>query len=272
MNSHEDALAKNDPLPFSPGLRQEERLDLITELVLGSGTLRIDDLAEALSVSSMTVHRDLDVLDKKGLVRKSRGVATAVSSSLFEASTEYRIRQSQKAKNALALAALALVEPGQSVMLDDSTTGLLLARLLPQKMPLTVITNFQRVADLLVGHSGIEIVLTGGKYYPWCEAYMGSLALDAIHSLRADIVFMSCPAVINGTCYHQHHDAVLLKQAMLSSAEKKVLYLDNTKFHMRALYAHSQLSDFDIVIVDSDTDPQYIAQIEDSGAKLIIAQ
>jgi DeoR/GlpR family transcriptional regulator of sugar metabolism len=254
-----------------PGLRQEKRLDAIAELVLASGTLRIDELSEVFSVSSMTIHRDLDLLDQRGILRKTRGAATAVASSLFEASTEYRIRQSKQAKKSLALAALALIEPGQSVMMDDSTTGLHLARLLPEKLPLTVITNFQRVADLLIDNPGIQTIMTGGQFYRWCDAYMGTIALNAVHSLRADIVFMSSPAVTNGVCYHQHHDTVLLKQAMIESAEHKVLYLDHTKFKMRALHAHLKISDFDTVIVDSETAPENISQIEDTGVRLIVA-
>jgi DeoR/GlpR family transcriptional regulator of sugar metabolism len=254
-----------------PGLRQEKRLDAIAELVLASGTLRIDELSEVFSVSSMTIHRDLDLLDQRGILRKTRGAATAVASSLFEASTEYRIRQSKQAKKSLALAALALIEPGQSVMMDDSTTGLHLARLLPEKLPLTVITNFQRVADLLIDNPGIQTIMTGGQFYRWCDAYMGTIALNAVHSLRADIVFMSSPAVTKGVCYHQHHDTVLLKQAMIESAEHKVLYLDHTKFKMRALHAHLKISDFDTVIVDSETAPENILQIEDTGVRLIVA-
>lgn len=258
-------------IPSRPGLRQEKRLDAIAELVLASGTLRIDELSEVFSVSSMTIHRDLDLLDQRGILRKTRGAATAVASSLFEASTEYRIRQSKQAKKSLALSALALIEPGQSVMMDDSTTGLHLARLLPEKLPLTVITNFQRVADLLIDNPGIQTIMTGGQFYRWCDAYMGTIALNAVHSLRADIVFMSSPAVTNGVCYHQHHDAVLLKQAMIESAEHKVLYLDHTKFKMRALHAHLKISDFDTVIVDSETAPENISQIEDTGVRLIVA-
>jgi DeoR/GlpR family transcriptional regulator of sugar metabolism len=258
-------------IPSRPGLRQEKRLDAIAELVLASGTLRIDELSEVFSVSSMTIHRDLDLLDQRGILRKTRGAATAVASSLFEASTEYRIRQSKQAKKSLALAALALIEPGQSVMMDDSTTGLHLARLLPEKLPLTVITNFQRVADLLIDNPGIQTIMTGGQFYRWCDAYMGTIALNAVHSLRADIVFMSSPAVTNGVCYHQHHDAVLLKQAMIESAEHKVLYLDHTKFKMRGLHAHLKISDFDTVIVDSETAPENISQIEDTGVRLIVA-
>lgn len=262
---------KDDLLTPRPGLRQNDRLDAITELVLNSGTIRIDDLAEVFAVSSMTIHRDLDVLDQKGILRKTRGAATAVASSLFEASPEYRVRQSRSEKRAVAEAAFNLIEPGQAVMLDDSTTGIHLAELLPEKQPLTVITNFQRVVDLLVDHPGIQTIATGGQYYKWCEAFMGTLALNSLKTLRADIVFMSSPAVTAGVCYHQHHDAVLVKQAMVEAAERKVLYVDHTKFTMRALHAHLKVSDFDTVIVDSKTSPEYVTAIQESGVELIIA-
>lgn len=265
------SVARDALLTPRPGLRQTDRLDAITELVLNAGTIRIDDLAEVFQVSSMTIHRDLDALDFKGILRKTRGAATAVASSLFEASPEYRIRQARESKRAVAKAAFGLIEPGQAVMLDDSTTGIHLAQMLPEKQPLTVITNFQRVVDLLVEHSGIQTIVTGGQYYKWCEAYMGTIALNALHTLRADIVFMSSPAVTNGVCYHQHHDAVLIKQAMVEAAEHKVLYLDHTKFSMRALHAHLRVSDFDTVIVDDKTSENHLDQIRETGAHLIIA-
>lgn len=272
MNTNGRSSATEDALLAPrPGLKQDDRLHAITELVLNAGTIRIDDLAEVFQVSSMTIHRDLDFLDQKGILRKTRGAATAVASSLFEASPEYRIRQSRESKDAVARAAFALIEPGQAVMLDDSTTGLHLAQMLPEKQPLTVITNFQRVVDLLIDHPGIQTIVTGGQYYKWCEAYMGTISLNALHTLRADIVFMSSPAVTHGTCYHQHHDAVLIKQAMIDAAEKKVLYLDHSKFTMRALHAHLKVGDFDTVIVDDKTDQKYIDEIRETGVELIIA-
>ena len=253
------------------GLRQGDRLEAITELVLNSGSMRIEDLAEMFGVSAMTIHRDLDQLDQKGVLRKSRGAATAVASSLFESSTEYRIRQGKAAKKAVARAAFDLVEPGQAVILDDSTTGIFLAELLPEKQPLTVITNFQRVAQLLTDNPGIALLVAGGQYYKWCEAYMGTVALNAIRSLRADIVFLSSPAVTEGVCYHQHHDAALVKEAMFSSAQRRVLYLDHTKFSMRALHAHKRVEDFDTVIVDSGTPDNVLDELTNMNVELIIA-
>lgn len=251
-------------------LRQVDRLDAIADFVLSTGTARIEDLAEMFAVSSMTIHRDLDALDQKGILRKTRGVATAVASSLFEASPEYRVRQSRLEKKAVAEAAFELIEPGQAILLDDSTTGMHLAELLPQKLPLTVITNFHRVVDLLIEHSGIQTIVTGGQYDRSSEAFMGTLTLDALETLRADVVFMSSPAVTDGMCFHQHHQAVLIKRAMVQAAAHKVLYLDHTKFSMTALHASTPISDFDTVIVDSLTSPEHIEEVRKMQVELIV--
>jgi len=254
------------------GLKQNQRLDVITELVLASGSMRIDELTEMFGVSTMTIHRDLDILDAKGLLRKSRGVVTAVATSLFEASTEYRARQGRADQDAVSRAALELVEPGQAVILDDSTTGLLLAGLMLQRQPLTIITNFQRVIDKLVGHPGIALIATGGQYYQWCEAYMGTVALAGLSTLKADIAFLSSPAITDGICYHQHHDAVQVKRAMFDAARRRILYFDHSKLNKRALHAHHKVSEFDAVIVDSRIDPNDLARLQDTGVEIIVAQ
>ncbi|EID78006.1 DeoR family transcriptional regulator [Rhodococcus opacus RKJ300 = JCM 13270] len=256
----------------SENLNQSDRHDAITELVLRSGSMRIEELADRFGVSVMTIHRDLDTLAAKGILRKSRGSVTAVATSLVEASIEYRTRQHQPEKQAIAHAAFELVEPGQAVILDDSTTGLALADLLPQRRPLTVITNSQRVLTTLNDQEGIALISTGGQYYQWCDAYMGAVTISALQALRADVFFMSTPAIIGDVCFHQHHETVQVKRAMFEAAQKRVLYADHTKFDQRALHAMAPLSDFDTVIVDAATDQEHIDRLRDAGNDVVVAK
>ena len=256
--------------PQSP-LNQVQRLDAIVELVVNVGSMRIEDLAERFGVSTMTIHRDLDMLDARGIVRKSRGLVTAVASSLFEANPEYRQRQQIEEKEAIAREAFRLVEPGQAIILDDSTTGVNLAKLLPQRQPLTVITNFQRTIDALVKHPGIALISLGGQHYQWSNAFMGSLTVNAIQSLRADALFMSTPSIIDDVCFHQHHDATLIKRAMFDAAEKRYLLVDYSKFEKRALHGNIALSEFNAIIVDSKTADSHIERLRGKGIVVIIA-
>jgi DeoR/GlpR family transcriptional regulator of sugar metabolism len=252
-------------------LRPGERHDAITEMVLSAGSMRIDDLAEEFGVSMMTVHRDLDTLEARGVLRKSRGSVTALASSLFESSPEYRAREHRDDKEEIATAAFDLVEPGQALILDDSTTGIHLAKLLPLRQPLTVITNFRRVLDELLGHPGLALISLGGQHYQWCDAYMGALTHQALQSLRADVLFMSTPAITDDICFHQHHDAAMVKKAMFESAAKRVLMVDHSKFTKRALHAHMRLVDFDVVIVDARTEQEDIDRLRDKGINVLVA-
>lgn len=267
------ASARFDPdhLPLQHNLRQVERHDAIIELVLSAGSMRIEDLVEVFGVSTMTLHRDLDALEARGFLRKSRGVATAVATSLVESNPDYRDRQHQAEKQMVAQAAYVLVEPGQAVILDDSTTGLRLAEMLPQRQPLTVITNFQRVMTAMVGHPGIALIGLGGQHYQWCDAYMGSLTINALRSLRADVVFMSTPAITDDICFHQHHDGALLKRAMFETAARRYLCVDHSKFTERALHANIALTEFDAVIVDPGISRDDLTRLNEKGVKVIVA-
>jgi DeoR/GlpR family transcriptional regulator of sugar metabolism len=242
-------------------LRQEQRLDGITELVLASGTVKIEDLVEQFQVSGMTIHRDLDLLDSRGILRKSRGYATAIASSLFEANPEYRQRQNIFEKEMLAQTAFKLVEPGQSLILDDSTTVIHLAKLLVQKQPLTVITNFQKTVDVLKNAPGISVVSLGGHYYQWSDAYMGAMTVNSLRSIRADMLFMSTPSIIDEICFHQHHEAALVKQAMFESAGKRYLLADHSKFEQRAVHSTIKLENFDGVILDSLVSAKHVEHL-----------
>lgn len=249
----------------------KERRDAIIEKVIAAGSVRIEDLPDAFGVSLMTVHRDLDTLAAQGLIRKTRGVATALASTLSESSTEFRTRQNVADKQAVAAAALAMIEPGQSVILDDSTTGLYLAAHLSERQPLTVITNFQSALDELLNHPGLNVIALGGQYYPWCRAYMGAVTLNALRNIRADLFIMSTSAVTDGICFHQHHDTVLVKRAMFESARTRIAYLDHSKFDRRALHALCPLSEFDTVIVDSGTSEDHIRSLRLDGANVVVA-
>ena len=255
-----------------PPAGPNERRAAILEMVMAAGSVKIEDLPDAFGVSLMTVHRDLDTLATQGLIRKTRGVATAMPSTLSEASTEYRARQNVADKYAVANAALQMIEPGQSVILDDSTTGLHLVSQLANRQPLTVITNFQSALDQLLNQPGLNVIALGGQYYPWCRAYMGSLTLDALRSIRADVFIMSTSAVTDGICFHQHHDTVLVKRAMFESARTRIAYLDHSKFERRALHALGPLSDFDTVIVDSRTSEDHIRSLRLDGVNVVVAQ
>ncbi|GAB3684379.1 DeoR/GlpR family DNA-binding transcription regulator [Saccharopolyspora tripterygii] len=249
-----------------PSGKQQDRRRKITELVMAEGTLRIDDLVATIGASAMTVYRDLADLESQGLVHRNRGNVSAASSLLYEAASEYRLQQNQVEKEELARAAAELIEPGQALVLDDSTTGVHLARLLPERAPLTVVTNHRGVFDELSAAPGISLICIGGDYLPWADAFVGGMALDSLRNLRVDLAIMSVSAVTDGICCYPQQEMVQIKKAMLAAAQRTVLYVDHTKFRRRALHAVAPVEDFDIVIVDSQTPSSQIEVLRERGA------
>jgi DeoR/GlpR family transcriptional regulator of sugar metabolism len=245
------------------GLDRDSRQQRISELVLEHGALSIKALTAAFGVSQMTVHRDLDELEARGILRKVRGGATAQPSSLFESSVDYRMASQLTAKRAIAREALRHVQPGDSVILDDSTTSFRLAELLPQRAPLTVITNFLPAIGHLHDRRGISLIGLGGRFSPPYGAFLGPLTETSIRSLRASVLFASTSALTQGVLYHQDQEIASSKRALLDAAARRILLVDHSKLDKEALHRVVPASDFDLVIVDEAIRPEALAALRE---------
>lgn len=251
--------------------RQLARRQLIVEAVMAEGAIRIEDITDRFSISLMTAHRDIDELVERGLLRKSRGVVSATPTSLIESSDVYRSTRQLEEKCALAEVAAGYIEPGQAIFFDDSTTVLQMARYLPSKAPLTVITNSLTVMSELKEMRDITLMGLGGQFYNWCNAFMGQMTRKEIGNLQADMFFVSMSAIIDDRVYHQSAEMVETKRAMFDSSEKRILLIDHTKFERRALHSFAHLSEFDVVIVNQGTPLPIIQRMKDKGINVVIA-
>ncbi len=239
--------------------------------MLEHGSANVKDLAGLFGVSLITIHRDLDELERQGVVRKLRGYVTAQPSSLFDSNVRYRLRVAMAEKEGIASFALTQVEPGQSVMLDESTTALMLAKLLPNKAPLTVITNFVMILNELSEVRGIDLVSLGGKYLPFLAAFGGEVCQASLAAVHADILFMSTSAVSDCVALHQDERTMRGKRAMMSSANRRVLLVDHTKFGKVAFHKLASLGDFDLVVVDSGIDEAHLDKLRECSVPVQVA-
>jgi DeoR/GlpR family transcriptional regulator of sugar metabolism len=253
-------------------LRPPERRRILLDYVLRAGSAQVDELAARFGVSRMTVHRDLDTLAAQGIVRRVHGGVTVRSSNLVESNFLYRSRLAEREKQALAHAAAELVEPGQAIIIDDSTTTSRLTSFIPARKPLTVITNSLIVVDQLKGAYGIETICLGGHYNQRFNAFYGYVCEQAVASLRANTLFMSTSTVFNGVAYHQQEDVVKTKRALMGVADKRVLLVDSSKFGITALIRLADLTEFDVVLTDSGIAPTEAEMLRQNGVKLRIVQ
>ncbi|HEX2130725.1 MAG TPA: DeoR/GlpR family DNA-binding transcription regulator [Actinophytocola sp.] len=252
------------------GAIRAQRRHRVRERVAGAGFLRADALAEEFGVSLMTIHRDLDALQSEGWLRKVRGGATSVPSAVFHGDVAQRMAAMTECKRALASAALELVAPGETVMVDESTTCLHLAQRLADRAPLTVVTHFQPVIAMLAGVPGITLIGLGGEYFPAYDAFLGLYTAEGVAKVRADTMFLSTTAISQGRCYHQSQATIQVKRAMMSAASRRILLVDHTKFVRQGLYALAPLTDFDLVLADDGLPVAEQRRIRDAGVTLTV--
>ncbi len=256
-----------------PGsLKTSERRRMLLEQVLRTGSGQVDDLVAQFRVSRMTVHRDLDLLASQGIVRRVHGGVTVRSSNLVESNYLYRSRLAEREKQAIAFAAAELIEPGQAIIIDDSTTAGRLTAFVAARQPLTVITNSLTVVEQLREAHGVETICLGGRFSPRFNAFFGFVCEQAINSLRANTLFMSTSTVFSGVAYHQQEDVVKTKRALMGVADKRVLLVDSSKFGVTALIRLAALSDFDIVLTDGGVAPAEAEALRQNGVGLRVVE
>ncbi|MCG5212293.1 DeoR/GlpR family DNA-binding transcription regulator [Streptosporangium sp. KLBMP 9127] len=247
------------------------RRQAMAEHVMRQGSASVAELAETFAVSVMTIHRDLDELERQGMVRKFRGGATAQASSVFESNIVYRLTANTEEKEAVARHVVKLIEPGNSIMLDDSTTALAIARQLGTVTPLTVVTNFLAAIKLLTTVPGVRLMALGGEYHPTHDSFLGVACVDAIEAMSTDVVIVSTSAVSDRYAFHQEQEIVLVKRAMLGSATRRILVIDHSKLDRVALHRVAPLEMFDLIVVDSGAPAAAVERLRERHLNVEVA-
>ncbi|MBL8582139.1 MAG: DeoR/GlpR transcriptional regulator [Rhizobiaceae bacterium] len=248
--------------------KADQRRAEIIRLLMESPSVQIKDLATRLDVSLMTIHRDLNDLQNQGLVRRLRGSVSAEKSMLFESSYLYRARQHVGEKRRLARAAVAHIEPGNAIVWDDSSTTFHVTEFIEQVAPVTIITNALPVLERLRETPEIDLIALGGKYHRAYNGFFGLACERAIRSYRVDVALLSTTTIQGLSMFTQDEQVLRAKQAMIEIARKRILLVDESKFHFSALNHVADLSVFDVVLISGTVDPSIIKLMRDGGVKL----
>ncbi len=241
-------------------------------LISEAGFMRVDDLAREFGISIMTVHRDLDTLTERGFLHKVRGGATSAPTVTFHGDLQHRMQAEAAAKRVMAAEVVASeIRPGQVIALDDSTTALAVARLLPERAPLTVVTHFLPVIRALAGQPDIELIGLGGRYIAAYDSFLGQATAVAAADLSTDLLIMSTTAVTEGTCFIQSQDTVITRRALIAAASRTVALIDHTKFGRRALHRLVDLQAIDRVVVDGATSDNVVADLLRRGVTVDVS-
>lgn len=247
-----------------------DRLDVTLRLVRGAGRASLAELADRLGVSVMTVRRDLDTLQTRGLVKRVRGGAVAVSQPDDDTSFAARQRWQADTKDRLGQATAALVEPGSTVLLDAGTTTVHVARHLVARAPLTVAVLSLHAAGRLADQPGIRLLVIGGESRPGERSLAGPLATRGLCELTFELFVMSIGGVHATAGFSEFHlEDAAVKQAALGQAHRTMVVADATKLGVRAFARVADLGAADVLVTDASAqDPRITPAAADTLAAL----
>ena len=228
----------------------ERKNEILSRLMI-DGKVVVSDLSARFGVTEETIRRDLDRLDKEGLVSKTYGGAVAKQNPTLDLPYNVREGVNVRQKQVIAEKIVPLIRDGERILLDSSSTALYVVRKLKEKKNLTIITNSVKILIELADRSDWTVLSTGGVLKQNALSLGGSSAEKMIHSYHVDTAICSCKGLDMqlGIMDSNEQDS-LIKQAMLDSAERRIVALDAEKFDKKSFVKVCGIRDIDLLVTD----------------------
>jgi DeoR/GlpR family transcriptional regulator of sugar metabolism len=233
-------------------------------------SVQVAELAETFSVSEVTVRSDLTTLAKQGLVARVRGGVRPLQQGQSEVGFDLRLRLEVEHKRAIARAAAAMVDEGEAVALDASTTAYYLALELRKKRELVVVTNGLLVATALADAPGISVLVTGGMLRLSAMSLVGDLGTDVLRTTRINKGFLGARGLsLERGLMDLNPDEVRIKQEMADACEQVYGIFDGTKWHRSALLAFVSVEELGGIITDSSAPAGEVEAWRAAGVEVV---
>lgn len=246
------------------------RLAQIQQMLEGADAVTIGELTSRLGVSEATVRRDLDALQRSGLVQRTHG--GAVSTQVHELPYPARSARQVMEKKAIARAAASLVSVGDTLFIGGGSTTLRLAELLVDA-DVTVVTNSLPVATELSRSRRGQVIVVGGTVRTPELSLVGPRAVDGIRAYRASIAFLGVPALDVEHGFTADGDVeAATDSAFIDMAQRTVVLADHTKLGRVSTRQVVPLDVLDTVVTDTGAPTSVIADLRSSGTRVVVAE
>ncbi len=233
------------------GMLAIERRNIILSNLQKEGRVVVADLSKEFKVTEETIRRDLEKLEKEGFAKKTYG--GAIINDSVNVDLPYTVRKKANVTNKQDIAELIdnIVEDGDHIMLDASSTAVYIAKSLKNKKNLTIITNSIEILLELSDVVGWKVLSTGGVMKEGSLSLVGLQAEKMIKSFHVDKTIISCKGIdIDYGLTDSNEMEAHIKMLMLDSAATKILAVDNSKFDKISFTRIGELSDIDIMVTD----------------------
>ena len=251
---------------------RETRLEEMQEYIYANKTVAIESLCETFQVSRNTVHRDLDQLVKRGVIRKIYGGVVAEQTS-DTVPFEDRAIKNIEAKRRIAQRAVELLEPDDVIYVDTGSTASCFFHLLPKNYNLTIFTNNIELLCYCAQEEGFSVIFTGGKLSRKTCSVVGEDAVELLSRYNISKAFLSAAGVspehgFSNSTYGEYQ----VKRAAIAASRQVYMMLDSSKFGAVSMKTFCGFEDVDVLITDCHPADSYMKKVDENSIRLIVAE
>src|SRR3954470_8954859 len=245
-----------------------ERRDFLLARLRADGKVVAKDIAAEIGIAEDSIRRDLRELAAAGLCQRVYGGALPAAPAAADYATRARVEAESKRR--VAVAAAALIQPGNTVLLDGGTTALALAAALPPDLSATIVTHSPTVAAALVNHPTVDVYVLGGRLFKHSAVACGAAAVEAAGRVNADLFFLGVTGVHHrGGPTTGDPDEAARKRALAARAAETYVLASSEKIGAASPFVVLPISDISGILTDVGLNSPEVRRLIEAGITVI---
>ena len=250
-----------------------ERRKRIIEIISQKKSVLVQELSRQFEVTEETVRRDLEKLEQQGILVRTYGGATLAGENTEEVSVEVRQSINIIGKDLIGMAASELIEEGETIFLDASTSSLSVAKYIKDRKGITVITNAEKVVAELAKSESINVICVGGILRKTSMSYVGKVTETTIlNNFYANKTFISCRGVtLNRGLTDSNEQEAEVKKAMIQCSEQVVFLCDHSKLGKLGVPILASLNQINHLVTDKPLDEEWQEALTQQNINITVA-
>lgn len=249
----------------------QERQDQIVKIIQSEGSVKVSKLIKLFDVSIETVRRDLEVLEKNGVLKRVYGGAILKKGYIYKSNFTSRENEFKEEKEEIAQIAVKYIEDGRSIAMDGGTTNLEIAKVLKNTFKnLTILTNSLAITNELSNKDGFTVILSGGILNNKEQCLTGKFWEDVVSNFSIDKAFITVSGVslLKGATDYWL-DQVEMQRRMIKISNEVIILAQSNKIDNVSLVKVVGLDDINLIITDSKLDDEILNKYLEHGVEIV---
>ena len=248
-----------------------ERHQKILEVLKTNGIVSVNSLSQQLNVSSVTIRKDLGLLEEKKLLYRAHGGAIQIDPYIANRHVQEKEKHYPEEKKRIGQKATELLTPNDAIIIASGTTVLAFARSIAPDSQLTVLTSAMNVAMALLNYQQVEVIQLGGIVRHTSTSIIGDYAVQMLQNFSCSKLFLGVDGIdLKYGLTTTNSMEASVNRAMIEAAQKIIVLTDSSKFGRRGFGKICELDAVDRIITDSGVSPKIVEDLENLGIKVSV--